>query len=191
MFVHPSWFSGILFYAVFILIPVIFGIVTISGYFLDNDSLFVIGFLVFIITALLAVPAASVAWHYCYEVSSIQEKNITVENWQPSPGVEIQDGMMVINSADDLMLVTTDGEGFYNNENLLFGKFDTRDILTQLRPGGTYTIKYYGWREGFNSGFPNILEVTEVVNESGTSPNDLNNYLGNRLISTGGQPLSG
>lgn len=191
MFVHPSWFSGMLFYAAFFAIPVIFGIIAFIGSLTDRDGLFVGGFILLIVTALLVLPAASVAWHCCYEVPSIQEKNITVANWQPSPGVEIQDGMMIINSADDLMMVTTEGEGFYNNENLLFMKFETRDILNQLRPGGTYTIKYYGWREGFNDGFPNILEITEVINETGTSPNDLNTYLGNRLTSGGIQSFSG
>jgi hypothetical protein len=53
-----------------------------------------------------------------------------------------------------LLLVTTENEGFLNMENLFFGKFNTRDIFNQLKVGGTYKITYYGWRIGFNSGFP-------------------------------------
>ena len=74
MFVHPSWFTGMLFYGAFFLIPVLCGIVCLFGAITDNDKLFVFGFILCVITALLALPAASVAWHVCYEVPSIQEK---------------------------------------------------------------------------------------------------------------------
>ena len=91
---------------------------------------------------------------------------------------------MVINSADDLMLITTDNEGFLNEENFLFGKFNTRDIFNELKVNGTYKIKYYGWREGYNSGFPNILAVEEVINETNASSNDYNKYFGNVFVSS-------
>ena len=76
---------------------------------------------------------------------------------------------------------TADGEGFLNEENFLFQKFDTRDILNTLKPHGTYNITFFGWREGFNSGFPNILSVNEVVDESNASNVSLNDYFGTKL----------
>ena len=77
------------------------------------------------------------------------------------------------------MMVTRERECFLNNENFLFGKFDTRDIQNNLKVNGTYKIKYYGWKEGFNNRFPNILSVKEVINESNTSPN---NNFGNSFV---------
>jgi hypothetical protein len=80
------------------------------------------------------------------------------------------------------MLITTDGEGFLNQENFLFQKFDTRDVLLQLKPGGTYRVEYYGWREGFNSGFPNILRVVEVIDESGAEDVKVSDYFGTKIV---------
>ena len=50
---------------------------------------------------------------------------------------------MVIDSSDDLMMVTIEGKGFLNNKNFLFGKFDTKDIYNNLKFNRTYNIKYY------------------------------------------------
>ena len=46
----------------------------------------------------------------------------------------------------------------------------------------TYKIKYYGWREGFNNGVPNILSISEVINETGTKSNDITHYMNKRSI---------
>ena len=114
---------------------------------------------------------------------SVQEKVVTVDGWQPKPNVEKNNmGMMIIDSADDLMLVTSDGEGFLNEENFLFQKFNTRDILNELKPNGTYKIQYYGWREGFNNGFPNILSVEEVVDDSHSVNKSVTDYFGTKVV---------
>ena len=42
-----------------------------------------------------------------------------------------------------------------------------------------YKIKYYGWREGFNNGFPNILSVEKVIDENHTR---IVNNFGNNLV---------
>ena len=91
------------------------------------------------------------------------------------------DGMMTISNADQLMLVTTEKEGFFNMENFLFEKFNTRDILYQLKINGTYKIKYYGWREGFTTGFPNVLSVEEVIDESNATEAKYEDYFGTKL----------
>lgn len=90
---------------------------------------------------------------------------------------------MVIDNANELLLVTTDGEGFFNNENFFFDKFNTRDIFNKLKVGGTYKIKYYGWRNGYNSGFPNILSVEEVIDETNATENKYGDYFGTKLAS--------
>ena len=138
--------------------------------------------LAFFVSIIVVYPLGCVYWWNAYEVPSVQEKVITVQGWEPKPGI-IADkyGTMVIDNANELMLITKDNEGFFNNENFLFQKFNTRDIFNQLKVGGTYKIKYYGWRNGFNSGFPNILSVEQVINETNATNNDYNKYFGTKF----------
>jgi hypothetical protein len=138
--------------------------------------------LAFIVAVIVIYPIGCVYWFYAYEVPSVQDKIITVQGWEPKPGITTNNnGMMVINNANQLMLVTTNNEGFLNNENFLFQKFNTRDIFNELKVGGTYKIKYYGWRNGYNDGFPNILSVEQVINETNATNNDDNKYFGVKL----------
>ncbi|WP_409200665.1 hypothetical protein [Methanobrevibacter sp. DSM 116169] len=186
-FVPPSWFDGLLWFMgheilVLILLCVLGLIIVGLISQISEDGGAVVG-MVLIIVILVATPVVTSYWWYSdYEVPSVQEKVITVQEWQPRPGISTNDmGMMVVDNADDLMLVTSEGEGFYNTENFFFRKFETRDILSELKEGGTYKIKYYGWREGFNSGFPNLLEVTEVVDETNVTNKTVSDYFGTQL----------
>ena len=180
-FVTPSWFSGILIWMAYIIIPLILGIfVVYIAYKFKSNKFQMISIIILVICILLSSLGSGILWHYQFEVPSVQEKTITVSSWQPKVGIEVnENGLMVIDSADDLMMITSDGEGFMNNENFLFSKFNTRDIYNQLKVNGTYKIKYYGWREGFNNGFPNILSVEEVIDESHAHSN---NYFGNSIV---------
>lgn len=113
----------------------------------NRGSKFIRFTLAFIVAVIILYPIGCVYWFYEYEVPSVQEKRITVQGWELRPGIISDDkGMMTISNADQLLLVTTENEGFFNTENLFFGKFNTRDIFNQLKVGGTYKIKYYGWR---------------------------------------------
>lgn len=124
---------------------------------------------------------ADYIWHETYEVPTIQEKIITVQEWQPSPNIHPnENGLISITSVNDLILLTSDGELYKNTENWWFSKFETRDIFNKLRVNGTYKIKYYGWRNGYNNGFPDILSVEQVINENNTKPNNYYDYLGTR-----------
>jgi hypothetical protein len=148
----------------------------------NRRSIFTTFVLAFIVAVIVIYPIGCLYWFNAYEVPSVQDKIITVQGWEPKPGITTNnEGMMVINNANQLMLVTTDNEGFFNNENFLFQKFNTRDIFNQLKVGGTYKIKYYGWRNGYNSGFPNILSVEQVINETNATNNDENKYFGIKL----------
>ena len=180
-FVTPSWFSGILIWMAYIIMPVILGIVTVFiAYKSKSNNFQKISIIILAICILLSAFGSGILWHYQFEVPSVQEKTITVSSWQPKVGIDVnENGLMVIDSADDLMMITSDGEGFMNNENFLFSKFNTRDIYNQLKVNGTYKIKYYGWREGFNNGFPNILSVEEVIDESHAHSN---NNFGNSIV---------
>lgn len=178
-FIPPTWYSGLLFYIVIIIIPILISVgILIIGLYKDSYKVAYLGGALIIISVLVCVPLGNVAWHYNYEVPSVQEKIITVDNWQPTFGKYWGD----IESANDLMMQTKDGELFANQENFLFQKFNTRDILNNLHVNGTYKIKYYGWREGYNNGVPNILSITEVIDENGTQSNDITHYMNKRSI---------
>ena len=178
-----SWITGMILWGLW-LIPLIIGAIIFAKELMTdkgNDKLFIISIILMII-GLICLVLTPIVWHYTIEVDSVDSKIVTVGNWQPKPGLDkTENGLMVIDSADDLMMVTSDGEGFLNEENFLFWKFDTRDILNQLKPGGIYRIQYFGWREGFNNGFPNILSV-EVIDDSNATAVDLNQYMGNRIV---------
>ena len=185
MFVEPNWFQGFMIqFVMYVVIPLLIalGIGIIVGKasdFEDGGAAFGIAF---VIALVVMVPIGSVYWWNNYEVPSVHTKVITVQEWQPKPGIQTDsNGMMTINNADELLLITTDGEGFLNEENFFFNKFNTRDIFNQLKVNGTYEIKYYGWRNGFNDGFPNILSVTKVINENGTHENKYSDYFGTKL----------
>lgn len=180
-FVAPSWFSGMLIWAGYIGIPIIIAIITFALINRSrNKTLEKIAIVILVCCALFAVFGSSIMWHYQFEVPSVNEKTIKVASWQPKVGIEVNgNGLMVIDSADDLMMVTDTGEGFLNQENFLFFKFNTRDIYNQLKVNGTYKIRYYGWREGFNNGFPNILSIEEVIDENHTQTN---NNFGNSIV---------
>jgi len=176
-FVPPTWLGGTLVWIGYIAIPIVIGFICMLICMIKEHE--GIGMLVMILFIFIAMAGSHVLWFEQYEVPSVQEKVITVDDWQPVFGKYWGD----IDGAGDLMLKTTDGELFGNTEHLLFQKFATRDILDQLKPNGTYKIKYYGWREGFNDGVPNILSVEEVINETDCPQHhDISDYMNKRSI---------
>jgi len=179
-FVPPTWIEGTIYYGMWILVPLIIGVLLLLiGLIKDNVPAFAIGIIFLFVAVAGGGLGANVGWHYAYEVPSVDEKIITVDDWQPTFGHYWGD----VHGADDLMLKTTDGELFLNKENFLFQKFNTRDVLDQLKPNGTYKVKYYGWREGYNNGCPNILSVEQVIDENNTpAHHDISNYMNKRSI---------
>lgn len=181
VFIPPNWFTGMIMYGLIYILPILLGVgIIILGLIRNfNMKILAIG----IVICFISVICSSYITHEMFETPSVQEEIITVQGWQPKPNIQInENGMMVINSADDLMLITKDGKSFLNEENFWFQKFNTRDIFNDLKVNGTYKIKYYGWREGFNSGFPNILSIEEVIDENNTSSNNYDKYFGNQLV---------
>ena len=194
VFVHPTWFEGTIIWILYF-IPV-FVCVSLVGFSIfklfktdlscGNEEkwlkIFLICLCFTIISVVVCEGVGGYLWHETYEVPSVTTKVITVEDWQIKPNtVHSENGMMVVDNADQLMLITTEGEGFYNNENFLFQKFDTRDILNTLKPGSVCEITYYGWREGYNSGFPNILSA-KVIDDSNATNVSVSDYFGTKVI---------
>lgn len=186
MFVAPTWIEGWLIqFVMFIIIPLIIAVIVglIVKKKKNSKGLGILSIILsFILIAIIMMPVVSVYWHFAYEMPSVQEKIITVKEWQPKPGITYNDnGMLIIDNANQLILVTTESEGFINEENLFFSKFNTRDILNELKINGTYKIKYYGWRNGYNSGFPNILSVEKVIDENNAVDNGYEDLFGTKL----------
>ena len=180
VFIPPTWFEGMLITGALTLVPFLIGLFIIL-YGMASDKIICI--LLGIIVLVAGLGCSTFIWYDLYEIPSVDEKIITVQEWQPRVGLGTNsNGMMVVDSADDLMLVTTDGECYFNQEDFWFQKFNTRDVFNQLKVNGTYKIKYYGWREPFNSGFPNILTVEEVIDENNTHTPRYSDYFGVKLV---------
>ena len=179
-FIPPTWFEGLLVQIGYCVIPIILA-VCVWFVCAAKDHAF-IGSVIAVLLIAFALIGGSFLWWENYEVPSVQSKVVTVQDWQPKAGIHTDNnGMMVIDNANQLMLVTTDGEAFLNEENFFFQKFETRDILNELKPNSTVNITYYGWREGFNSGFPNILSA-EVIDDSHAVNKTINDYFGTKII---------
>lgn len=109
----------------------------------------------------------------------VKEEIITIQSISPKPGLSPNSfGQLMVNNAEQLMFYTTDGRGFQNTENERAGKFETRDLLINLKLGGTYKIKYYGYRDGRNSEYPNILAIVQIKNETNAIGFSWNDFLG-------------
>lgn len=183
MYVHPTWYGGLLQILSIYLIPflVILGVI-VYGFIKDSEKMFFGGIVCLFAFLFVGAIASDFVCYELFEVPSVDEKVITVSEWQPRVGISTDNGVMSITRADDLMLVDTEGNCYYNTENFWFQKFETRDIFNQLKVNGTYRIKYYGWREGFNNGFPNILSVEEVIDETNTTVPKYSDYFGTKLV---------
>lgn len=46
-----------------------------------------------------------------------------------------------------------------NTDSLWHGKWNSADLQGQLTEGETYTVRIVGWRNGFFSTFPNLIEI--------------------------------
>ena len=154
-FLQPTWFSGIIIWASYILIPIIIAIfIVFLGIKSKSKTFKKILMVISILCVLIACLGPNILWHYQFEVPSVSEKIITVGSWQPKAGIDVnENGLMLIDSADDLMMITATGEGFLNEENFLFFKFNTRDIYNQLKVNGTYIVKNQKNHKNFSTHF--------------------------------------
>lgn len=59
---------------------------------------------------------------------------------------------------NDMRIYTSCGV-FQNTDSILRGKNTSADVFGRVTVGKTQTFHVVGWRFGFNSDFPNVLEV--------------------------------
>lgn len=74
--------------------------------------------------------------------------------------VQAKERLLQNGSSGEKRVYTTCG-GFSVEDNLTSG-FNSYDLFQRLQEGKTYEIRSGGYRIGFLSTFPNILEVKEV-----------------------------
>lgn len=60
-----------------------------------------------------------------------------------------------------MRIYTEDCGTFVNSDSWLRGKTTSGDLYGRIQPEGVYTLRVVGWRNGFLSSFPNILDVAE------------------------------
>lgn len=63
-------------------------------------------------------------------------------------------------------LVYTDEGTFKNVDSMLNGKWNSSDIQGQLKRDHTYRVKVEGFRSGFLSEYPNIIEIIDEVEDA-------------------------
>lgn len=102
------------------------------------------------IAAALVLSAVALTSTGCSQVNQ-REVTVTIEDKE-----RVCDGE---NSCK--YLVFTDQGTFENTDSLLTGKFDSSDVYGRLKEGRTYTLKVAGYRQGFLSMYPNILEIVD------------------------------
>ncbi|HVX58140.1 MAG TPA: hypothetical protein VG964_00195 [Candidatus Saccharimonadales bacterium] len=100
-----------------------------------------------IIAAAIAVPAVMSYTKQKEKVVTICDKERTVKS--DGSGAEYR--------------IYTDHGTFVMKDTFIGGfRYNTADAYGRLRVGKTYSIKYYGWRFGLTSSFPNITHATKL-----------------------------
>lgn len=61
--------------------------------------------------------------------------------------------------SSDMRVYTSDCGTLSVGDSLVKGKFRSADTYAKIEPGNDYEFTVYGWRNGFLSMFPTIIEV--------------------------------
>lgn len=101
----------------------------------------------FFIIAIIGVPAHILTWGNTRETVTI-----TVEDKDRTSNSE---------GGSDSRIYTDKGV-FAVGDDWLKGEFNSSDTYADLVVGGTYEVDTVGWRNGFLSMFPNIVEVRDA-----------------------------
>lgn len=109
----------------------------------------IVEFLVVLVVIILfgLVPISCIV-----KTSSQEDVNITVKE------------KIVKNSNEDSKyIIFTDGEVFENSDNLIFTKFNSSDIQSQLEVGKSYNVHVSGIRVPFLSWYRNIVKINNKL----------------------------
>jgi len=102
------------------------------------------GAAVLILVFAIAIPACS---------SYFKHRNVSVV---------VNDKERVCSGNDDCKyLVYTDKGTFRISDSLVIGRFKSSDTYGQIKRCHDYDLEVYGWRFGFTSSYPNIVEAVD------------------------------
>lgn len=107
------------------------------------------------VLALIAVVAVGGGLVYNSTKSSM---TCTVESKERT--THVRDG----ESTQQKLVYTKDCGTLTVDDSLFQGSFNSADLYGQLQEGQKYDFEVIGWRNGFLSQFPNILEAHKVSN---------------------------
>lgn len=110
---------------------------------------FIIGLLV--VLGIIGGVCYAVAWS-----NSGATQTCTVESKDRS--IQVKDGQ----STTEYRAYTDCGV-FTVSDDPIHGQFNSADTYGRLRPGHTYQLRSFGWRNGWASMFPNIIHAKEVT----------------------------
>lgn len=81
--------------------------------------------------------------------------------------ISVTEKERVVTSDSSKYLVFGEGEDgeimvLENSDSFMFTKFNSSDVQGNLKVDGTYKVEVVGWRNGFLSIYPNIIDYEEV-----------------------------
>jgi len=88
---------------------------------------------------------------YWYQISTIQEVQITIEHKQ-----------RVATGSQSKYMIFTDTESFEDTDSFFHTKYNSSDLFNHLKIGCSYTLKVYGKRVPFFSMHRNIVEILKA-----------------------------
>jgi hypothetical protein len=73
--------------------------------------------------------------------------------------VQQKDRTSTSDGGSDVRIYTSNCGVLTIADDMLQGRYNSADVYSMIEPGKTYTFKTVGWRNGFFSQFPNIVDV--------------------------------
>lgn len=114
-----------------------------------------------VIVVILIALVASIIYAVAYSTSRSTAENCVVTDKDRSISVE-SDGEGNVSSKTNHRVYSSCGV-FTVDDAWWLGKFNSSDTYSQIEVGGTYNFDKIGFRNGFFSMFPNILEAQRVA----------------------------
>lgn len=89
---------------------------------------------------------------FLYAYGTQQSREITVRKMER---------IVSSNGGSSKYLIFAEDGVYENTDNILYSKFNSADIYSQLQKGKTYMCDIYGWRVPLLSIYPNIVKCKE------------------------------
>jgi uncharacterized protein YycO len=105
--------------------------------------------------ALIILVAAIIIGGIIFEIKSYTTVNIVTAKVEGKERITQQSGKTITS----FYVVYTDKGTFKLEDDMLRGNFYSSDVYGKLKQDSTYTFKTSGYRIGFMSSYPNIIEV--------------------------------